>query len=112
MSGLMVAGTAQVVIRIPKQAVMKALPTIAGLKVFEPRPPKTILPIAIAKALPIIAAHQGRCGGTDRARIIPVTTALKSSTLFGFFLIRLQSHSVRTEAMMQTVIRISARVRK
>jgi hypothetical protein len=107
-----VAGTVQVVISIPKQAVRKALPAIAGLKIFAPSPPKTILPIAMAKALPITAAQAGKLGGSDSARIMPVTTALKSPRELGFFRIRLQSHSVATDAMMQVDMRISAYILK
>jgi len=58
-SASMVAGTIQVVINMPKEAVRNVLPTIAGLKILAPSPPKTILPIAIQKTLPIIAAQTG-----------------------------------------------------
>ena len=75
---LIVAGTIHVVISIPKQAVRNVLPAIAGLNIFEPSPPKTIFPIAIAKTQPITAAHRGNLGGSDIAKIIPVTTALRS----------------------------------
>ena len=95
-----VAGTVQVVIIIPKHAVRKALPTIAGLKILAPSPPKTILPIAMQKTLPITAAKTGSFGGSDSASIMPVTTALRSrsdSKGFSLWRIKLQIHSVATE---------------
>jgi len=106
--GAIVAGTVQVVINMPKQAVKNALPTMAGLKILEPSPPKTIFPIAMEKTLPIIAAQIGKLGGTDSARIMPVTTALKSPRESGFLRILLQSHSVATADKQQMGMRISA----
>jgi hypothetical protein len=103
-----VAGTAHVVINTPKEAVRNVLPTIAGLKMFAPSPPKTILPIAIEKTPPITAVQMGSFGGRDNARIIPVTTALKSPSELGFLQIRLQSHSVATDEITQAPIRTSA----
>jgi hypothetical protein len=107
-AGSIVAGTVQVVISIPKQAVKNVLPTMAGLKMFEPSPPKTILPMAMEKTLPIIAAQTGKLGGTDSASIMPVTTALKSPRELGFLRIKLQSHSVATDEITQVDISISA----
>jgi hypothetical protein len=95
-----VEGTVQVVISIPKEAVRNALPIIAGLNILQPRPPKTILPIMIAKAEPITAAQIGRAGGTEKARMMPVTTALKSPSEFGFLRTRLQSHSEMMQVIM------------
>ena len=46
------------------------------------------------KTLPITAAQTGRLGGSDKARMTPVTTALKSSSELGFLRIKLHSHSV------------------
>ena len=103
-----VAGTVHVVIIIPKLAVRNALPTIAGLKILEPSPPKTIFPSAMEKTLPMTAAQIGRLGGSDSARITPVTMALKSPNEFGFLQIRLQSHSVTTDEITQVQIRIGA----
>jgi hypothetical protein len=77
---------------------------MAGLNMFEPNPPKTILPIAMAKTLPITATHHGTAGGSDSARIMPVTTALRSSSEFDFLQITLQSHSVTMHEIMQTEI--------
>ncbi len=105
---LTVAGTIQVVINMPKEAIRNALPTIAGLKMLEPSPPKTIFPIATAKLLPITATQKGKAGGSDKARITPVTTALKSPREFGCLRIRLQSHSVATAEITQAEIRIRA----
>jgi len=104
----MVAGTIHVVMSMPKEAVRKARPAIAGLKMFAPSPPNTIFPIAIENAEPITAAQRGRVGGTERASIIPVTTALKSPRELGFFLIRLQSHSVAAAERTQVAISITA----
>jgi hypothetical protein len=107
-----VAGTVHVVINIPKQAVKNVLPTMAGLKILQPSPPKTIFPIAIEKTLPITAAQMGRLGGTDSASIMPVTTALKSPSELGFLRIALQSHSVTTEQITQVDISMNAWMRK
>jgi hypothetical protein len=95
-----VAGTAQVVISIPKEAVRKALPIIAGLNILQPSPPKTILPTIIAKPEPITQAQTGSAGGIEKARMMPVTTALKSPSEFGFLRMRLQSHSETTQVIM------------
>ena len=100
-SGLIVAGTVQVVISIPKEAVRKALPTMAGLKTFAPSPPKTIFPIAIAKAVPIITAQRGIAGGSDSASSIAVRIALRSPRELGFFLMWLQINSVITAVTIQ-----------
>ena len=103
-----VAGTAQVVIKTPNEAVKNVLPTIAGLKIFAPSPPKTILPMAMEKTPPITAVQIGSFGGSDNASIIPVTTALKSSRELGFLQIRLQIHSVAAHEITQVQRRISA----
>jgi len=60
------------------------------------------------KTLPIIAAQMGRLGGRDSARIIPVTTALKSSRELGFLRILLQSHSVTTAEITHVAVSMSA----
>jgi hypothetical protein len=106
-----VAGTVQVVIIIPKLTVKNALPIIAGLNILAPSPPKTILPTAIAKQLPVIAAQSGMAGGSDNARIKPVITALKSprdSSGLDFLRIRLQSHSVTTAEITHVATSIRA----
>jgi hypothetical protein len=103
-----VAGTAHVVIKTPNEAVRNVLPTMAGLKIFAPSPPKTILPIAMETMLPIIAVQIGSLGGSDNASIIPVTTALKSSSVLDFLQIKLQSHSVATHEITQVKIRTGA----
>ena len=97
---------------IPKHAVKNARAAIAGLNVLEPKPPKTILPIAMAKAPPIATSHTGTAGGSDRARIMPVTTALRSSTELAFLRIRLQSHSVATQVSTHVPITTAARTLK
>ena len=70
-------GAVQVVINWPKQIIRKARPTMAGLKIFEPKPPKSILAIPMATTEPLTQANQGSVGGTEKARIRPVTTAEK-----------------------------------
>ncbi len=105
-----VAGTVQLVINTPKEAVRNVRPTMAGLKIFAPSPPNTILPIAMEKTLPTIAVQTGSLGGSDSARIMPVTTALKSPNELGFLRITLQSHSVATDEITQVQIRISVRM--
>jgi hypothetical protein len=103
-----VAGTVQVVIIAPKHAVRKHLPAIAGLNILQPRPPNTILPISIANPEPIMHAHHGIVAGSENARIMPVTTALKSPRELGFLRKTLQSHSNTTHETMQLAKTISA----
>ena len=79
---------------------------------LEPSPPKTILPMAMANALPSTAAHTGRAGGNDSARISPVNIALPSCRLSGRRRIRLHNHSVAAHASTHTVISTAARTRK
>jgi NAD(P)H-flavin reductase len=65
----------------------------------------------MAKAEPITAAHQGIAGGTENASIKPVITALKSPTDsndFSLPRIRLQTHSVMTEAITQVAVTFTA----
>jgi hypothetical protein len=105
-----VAGTVHVVIIIPNDAVRKILPAIAGLKILEPSPPKTILPIAIANALPIAAAHSGKAGGSENASIIPVTTALKSpSDDAGLGILRMMLHN--NSVIRQVITQVAVKVR-
>ena len=64
-------------------------------KVFEP-------------GIKIIATQNGIAAGSDSARIIPVTTALKSPSEFGFLRITLHSHSVITQLITQVLTIITA----
>lgn len=107
-----VAGTVQVVISTPKEAVRKARPTMAGLNTLAPSPPKAILATPTAITEPMAAAQKGNAGGSDNARITPVTTALRSQREPGFLRMRLQTHSVAIHQTTQTPIRIRPRARK
>jgi len=104
-----VAGTVHVVIIAPKHAVKKHLPAIAGLNILQPKPPNTILPISIANPEPIMHAHHGIVAGSENARIMPVTTALKSPSELSFLRKRLQRASNATHETMQLASTISAR---
>jgi hypothetical protein len=79
---------------------------------LQPSPPKTILPIIIANPEPITHAQTGIVGGRERARIIPVITALKSPSEFGFLRTKLQTASKTTQEIMQLANTIPAFVRK
>ena len=79
---------------------------------FPPRPPKTILARAIAKAPPMTAAQNGIIGGSDRARMMPVTTALRSNREVGWARSLLQIHSAAMHAATQEAITMTACRRK
>ena len=85
---------------------------MAGLKIFEPKPPNSILTMTIANALPMIAIEYGIAGGSDNAKITPVTMALRSPSEEGRLRSRLHSHSLTTQLTTQTAITSSARSRK
>ena len=67
----------------------------AGLKGFCPRPPKSSFTTMIAKTLPTMQSHQGAPGGRFRARITPVTRALKSPTVGFRRMARDQAYSAK-----------------
>jgi hypothetical protein len=57
---------------MPAKAIMtNALPTMAGLKMFMPSPPKTILPIPMATTPAMNPTYQGAVAGSDSPRINP-----------------------------------------
>ena len=58
---------------------MNTLPTAAGLAMFLPVPPNTILTMIMANAEPIAASYQLTAGGRMSASIRPVTTEVKSN---------------------------------
>ena len=64
--------------------------------------------IAIAIALPTTAAHIGIAAGSERASMMPVTTALRSPSELGFLAIRLHNHSVTTHVITQAAITAAA----
>jgi hypothetical protein len=57
------AGAQVAVIATGKHMYMNARPTIAGLKILNPKPPKTILPNIIAKTIPMTRICHGMVGG-------------------------------------------------
>ena len=58
--------------------IANARPSMAGLKMFCPSPPKITLPNPIATKAPTAPTYHGACAGNDNARMAPVTTAEKS----------------------------------
>jgi len=74
---------------------------MAGLKIFIPKPPKTILPMPMATKDPMHPTYQGAVAGRDSPRISPVTPADKSVTLIGFDLIRVKINSAARQVVTQ-----------
>jgi hypothetical protein len=87
--------------RAPNEAVKKTRAAMAGLNTLQPRPPNSDFVITMANALPSTAAHSGIVGGSDKARITPVNTALRSPTVLGFRRMTLQIHSLTTHDTIQ-----------
>ena len=81
---------------------MKARPVAAGLKILNPKPPKTIFENTIANTIPIIRTCQGMVGGIIRAKIIAVT---KTASLTGRFnrLVKLYSAMNATRQEIRTM---------
>ena len=81
------AGTvrSKIVMWVGQDASKKARPRRAGFIGLKPNPPNTILPTAIAKKEPIAGIHKGTCAEMLNANNSPVTTALPSLTVIGFF---------------------------
>src|SRR5690554_1533800 len=102
------AGHFQVIIGFAHEARRNALPAKAGLKRLCPNPPKTCLPMIMAKNAPNIVIHQGSSGGRLKARSRPVTTALPSPTVIRRPIIRWQRASARTAAKIETAMTTSA----
>ena len=78
-----------------------ALPTKAGLKMFEPRPPKICFPMLIATIEPKLAPYHFVEGGKISASRRPVKIALKSLMQSCFFLIFKITISVTTALIIQ-----------
>jgi hypothetical protein len=64
---------------------MNALPTSAGLKMFFPKPPKTILPKTTPKIIPTAAIQKGSAGGIIIAKSIFVTKTDDETCWLYFF---------------------------
>ena len=58
-----------------KLSITKARPTMAGLKMLQPKPPKATFPIPIATHEPITATYHGALQGSDRPKMTPVMAA-------------------------------------
>ena len=86
----------------------KHLAPSAGFIKFCPSPPNIILTITIANTLPITASHHGRDAGRFNASNSPVTTALKSLTVFFLCTIRLKIHSDAIQLATDTKINTAA----
>ena len=77
-------GTAQLVI-VPENAVIRIILAVAaGLAKFCPIPPKSCFTTTIAITLPSAACQSGIVTGRLSAKIMPVTTAERSSTVLSF----------------------------
>jgi len=88
--------------------ITKARPTIAGLKMFMPSPPKTILPIPTATKDAMIPMYQGAGAGSDSPRITPVTAAERSHSASGRWRMRVNSASPTRQAARQITICFAA----
>jgi hypothetical protein len=73
--------TGQVVIATGKAACRNARPSSAGLKMFCPKPPNTILPNPMLKAPPTKAIHNGIPAGRISPSSSPVIMAEPSSSV-------------------------------
>ena len=62
-----------------------ALPVSAGLKTFEPIPPKSPFATTTATAAPMTTIHTGIVGGQTSASITPETQAERFDTITGCF---------------------------
>ncbi len=67
---------------------MNARAVIAGLKMFFPNPPNTILPKTIPNAIPTIAIQRGIVGGRLRAKMVAETKSDSVIRILYFFAIR------------------------
>ena len=76
-------------------------PTAAGLNGFCPRPPNTCLATTIAMNAPARQSHQGVSGLTFRARISPVTSALRLESVDFVFASTHQRYSKSAQNAMQ-----------
>jgi hypothetical protein len=92
-----VKGATYTVIREEKEAVRNSLAAAAGLNMFCPIPPKSILIITIATNAPItLKIIEDFNGGIFNARINPVTTQERSVSVCLFFAIILKRYSNST----------------
>ena len=89
-----------------KEIKRKHLAARAGFIKFCPSPPYSCFTTIIAKIPPRNGIHTGISGGMLRARIIPVTTALPSLTVIGFFISFSYTYSDSTQ---ETTVAISTR---
>ena len=71
---------------------MKQRPTMAGLKMFRPNPPKAIFPSPTPKAMPTAHIQRGIVGGRERAKIMELT---KTADVTGFPDLKVKRASVR-----------------
>lgn len=78
-------GAIQWVIWLPNDTSRKMRAVAAGLAKLQPMPPKRHLTTTIAMNDPNTAIQKGSVTGTLKARMIPVTTALQSLIVTGFW---------------------------
>ena len=79
---------------------MNVLPTIAGLKMFAPKPPNTILPKRIATIEPTAPIQSGIVGGSVKANNEPVTNTAMLTFPLGS--LRTKMYSVRNANRLHT----------
>ena len=84
------------VMALPKEISRKQRPVSAGFMKFLPRPPKKHLTKRIANTEPMHGRYSGTVGESESASSSPVTTALPSRTVFGYFAIRSNRYSAST----------------
>ena len=76
---------------------------------FWPRPPKSCFTTRIANTPPITGIQRGACTGMFMASRRPVTSALPSAIVTGFFIPFSYRYSVRGQTAIEIAIKSSAR---
>ena len=96
---------------LAKAIMTKARPTMAGLKMFIPSPPKMILPMPMATTDARTPTYHGAVPGRERAMIMPVTMAEKSPRVGALLLIFTNTNSAAAQAAMQITSWVTAYMR-
>ncbi len=84
-----------------KAIMTNARPSIAGLKMFCPSPPKMIFPTPMATNAPIAPTYHGAVAGSENARIAPVTAADPSFRQIGLRRMAVKSASAASALTTQ-----------
>ena len=98
------SGAVHVLMYAGKETSRTIRAVIAGLAKLCPNPPNISFTTTIATREPIAAIHNGIAGGRLSASIRPVTTAERSPTETGLFIILQHKYSAKTAVTMQVSI--------